>query len=267
MKSMLKKIFFKLLGERKKDYIRVILSGIFCISVVFFSTSVGSSLVYISTGRRATMTELVMEVEKNFILPYVLLIFLMILIILGYIRKRSSDYAMLNILGIKKKHRYMYIGCEYLGIILGSIAGGLILGILEAMIVKKILENIFQNYVSNIYLGISPLILTLIISVIMFGIGFAFCDQYIACIGIDHIVSGGSNHNRASKNRVNQIIICNEHIGRFGANKALTMTLIPTMNCNFRCPYCYEKDKKYPVKKMTTEVMDYSSCKKGRVKL
>ena len=29
----------------------------------------------------------------------------------------------------------------------------------------------------------------------------------------------------------------------------------------------YEKDKKYPVKKMTTEVMDYSSCKKGRVKL
>lgn len=176
---MLKKIFFKLLGERKKDYIRVILSGIFCISVVFFSTSVGSSLVYISTGRRATMTELVMEVEKNFILPYVLLIFLMILIILGYIRKRSSDYAMLNILGIKKKHRYMYIGCEYLGIILGSIAGGLILGILEAMIVKKILENIFQNYVSNIYLGISPLILTLIISVIMFGIGFAFCDQYI----------------------------------------------------------------------------------------
>ena len=157
MKSMLKKIFFKLLGERKKDYIRVILSGIFCISVVFFSTSVGSSLVYISTGRRATMTELVMEVEKNFILPYVLLIFLMILIIFGYIRKRSGDYAMLNILGIKKKHRYMYIGCEYLGIILGSIAGGVILGILEAMIVKKILENIFQNYVSNIYLGISPL--------------------------------------------------------------------------------------------------------------
>lgn len=50
MKSMLKKIFFKLLGERKKDYIRVILSGIFCISVVFFSTSVGSSLVYISNN-------------------------------------------------------------------------------------------------------------------------------------------------------------------------------------------------------------------------
>ena len=124
----------------------------------------------------------------------------MILIIFGYIRKRSGDYAMLNILGIKKKHRYMYIGCEYLGIILGSIAGGGDSWNIGSNDRKKILENIFQNYVSNIYLGISPLILTLIISVIMFGIGFAFCDQYIACIGIDHIVSGGSNHNRASKN-------------------------------------------------------------------
>lgn len=101
---------------------------------------------------------------------------------------------------INDKKRWIKIKIKKKNLLLGSIAGGVILGILEAMIVKKILENIFQNYVGNIYLGISPLILTLIISVIMFGIGFAFCDQYIACIGIDHIISGGSNHNRASKN-------------------------------------------------------------------
>ena len=69
---MLKKIFLKLLWERKNDYIRVILSGIFCISVIFFSAAVGSGLVYISVGKKASMTELVMEVEKNFIIPYVL---------------------------------------------------------------------------------------------------------------------------------------------------------------------------------------------------
>ena len=54
------------------------------------------------------MTELVMEVEKNFILPYVLLIFLMILIIFGYIRKRSGDYAMLNIGNQKETQIYVY---------------------------------------------------------------------------------------------------------------------------------------------------------------
>ncbi len=102
MKKYVEKNIFKLLGERKKDYIRVIFKWNLLYIGRIFSTSVGSSLVYISTGRRATMTELVMEVEKNFILPYVLLIFLMILIIFGYIRKRSGDYAMLNILGIKR---------------------------------------------------------------------------------------------------------------------------------------------------------------------
>ena len=165
---MLKKIFLKLLWERKNDYIRVILSGIFCISVIFFSAAVGSGLVYISVGEKASMTELVMEVEKNFVIPYVLLIFLMILIILSYIRKRAHDYAMLNILGMKKKHRYMYIGCEYLGIILGSIVGGLILGEVESLIVKRFMENIFNDLVDNIFLGVTTIIHTLIIRIVMF---------------------------------------------------------------------------------------------------
>ena len=197
---MLKKIFLKLLWERKNDYIRVILSGIFCISVIFFSAAVGSGLVYISVGEKASMTELVMEVEKNFVIPYVLLIFLMILIILSYIRKRAHDYAMLNILGMKKKHRYMYIGCEYLGIILGSIVGGLILGEVESLIVKRFMENIFNDLVDNIFLGVTPIILTLIISIVMFGIGFCFCDQYIACMGIENVTSVGKV---SGKNKVN----------------------------------------------------------------
>ena len=197
---MLKKIFLKLLWERKNDYIRVILSGIFCISVIFFSAAVGSCLVYISVGKKASLTELIMEVEKNFIIPYVLLIFLMILIILSYIRKRAHDYAMLNILGMKKKHRYMYIGCEYLGIILGSIVGGLILGEVESLILKRFMENIFNDLVDNIFLGFTPIILTLIISIVMFGIGFCFCDQYIACMGIENITSAGKV---SGKNKVN----------------------------------------------------------------
>ena len=170
---MLKKIFLKLLWERKNDYIRVILSGIFCISVIFFSAAVGSCLVYISVGKKASLTELIMEVEKNFIIPYVLLIFLMILIILSYIRKRAHDYAMLNILGMKKKHRYMYIGCEYLGIILGSIVGGLILGEVESLILKRFMENIFNDLVDNIFLGFTPIILTLIIKMA------SYCDRII----------------------------------------------------------------------------------------
>lgn len=43
---------------------------------------------------------------------------------------------------------------------------------------------------------------------------------------------------------------------RFGTKNSLGLTILPTLNCNFRCPYCYEKDKAYPVNEMSTEVMD-----------
>lgn len=46
------------------------------------------------------------------------------------------------------------------------------------------------------------------------------------------------------------------NISRFNENNSLGLTLVPTMACNFRCTYCFEKDKEYPNKKMTEEVMD-----------
>lgn len=43
---------------------------------------------------------------------------------------------------------------------------------------------------------------------------------------------------------------------RFANSNTLSLTLIPTMGCNFRCTYCFEKDTNYPNNKMTDDVMD-----------
>lgn len=182
---MLKRIYMKILWSRRKDYLLVVLSGIFVISIVLFSASLNSCLSFVKTGGTVKMTPLIGSVEDTYLMPYLLLLFLMILILISYIQKRSKDYAMLTILGIQKKHRYMFIGAEYLGIVMLSVGGGILLGAAEGAAVKKILERIFSDVTGEILMGWSPLKLTLIISLVLFGLGFIICDQMIACLGIE----------------------------------------------------------------------------------
>lgn len=46
------------------------------------------------------------------------------------------------------------------------------------------------------------------------------------------------------------------NVNRFNINNNLTLTLMPTTACNFRCPYCYEKDNDYKNQVMSKELMD-----------
>lgn len=193
---MLRKIFLKMLWDRRKDYLLVVLSGIFVVSIVFFSTFVSSCLSFVKTGEPVTMTPLIQSVEDTYLMPYLLLLFLLLLILISYIQKRSKDYAMLTVLGIQKKHRYLFIGMEYLGIILSSVGGGLLVGFAAGEIIKKVLENIFADVSEQILMGWSPLKLTLIIGLIIFGLGFMICDQMIACLGIDALSAKGKKSGR-----------------------------------------------------------------------
>lgn len=199
---MLKKIFLKILWNRRKDYLLAILSGIFVVSIVFFSASVGTCLHYVKTsGRKELQTTTVLgDVEKTYLLPYILLLFLMILTLISYIQKRSKDYAMLTVLGIQKKHRYLFVGAEYLGIVVCSVGGGLLLGFAEGMLVKSILENVFADVADQIVLGDSPLRIALIVSVLLFGVGFMICDQMISCLGIDALTVKGKKRGKTFRN-------------------------------------------------------------------
>ncbi|WP_346938787.1 radical SAM/SPASM domain-containing protein [uncultured Clostridium sp.] len=51
------------------------------------------------------------------------------------------------------------------------------------------------------------------------------------------------------------MLLAASDISRYN-NQSMSLTLVPTLSCNFRCVYCFEKDKCYPNQHMTPEVID-----------
>ena len=193
------RLFRDILRENKNDYIRTVLGCSWIISLIYFSTAVGGCLSYISTGSIPQMTYLIIEVEKEFLIPYGLLLILLILLLSGYIRKRAAIYKTLTVFGMKRKYKYRFILFEYLGIVGFSIILGIVLGIYESKGLKIILEYFFTNIKGHIQYGEAPLKLTLIISFLIFGLGFIVCDQAISCLGIDYLISNESETRQRTK--------------------------------------------------------------------
>ena len=103
------RLFRNILKENKNDYIRTVLGCSWIISLIYFSTAVGGCLSYISTGTIPQMTYLILEVEKEFLIPYGLLLFLLILLLSGYIRKRAAIYKTLIQIRFVRISRYCWI--------------------------------------------------------------------------------------------------------------------------------------------------------------
>lgn len=135
----MKRIFFNSLKGRLREYVTVLVCGIFTIAVLFWSNAAGDCLYQLMPSEYAENLESVV-VFLSFIVTYELLFFLLVLVLLSYIRKRSYDYALLTIMGMKKKHRRLFIGGEYAGIAVGSLTGGILLGMVLAAVSKYVLS-------------------------------------------------------------------------------------------------------------------------------
>ena len=130
------------------------------------------------------------------------------MVIISYIRKKSYDYVLLDTMGLKKKHRYMFIGFEYAGIIFSSVTGGLILGKILAECAKTVLQNIFYNTITTeVNYGFVALRNTLVISCEVFGILFIVFDEVIACLGMDALLTVGKKNGKPLKKRPKTLLI------------------------------------------------------------
>lgn len=194
-------IFLKSLWSRKNSYLIVVLCGIFQVSIAFFVSAMGDFLSLLVNGRISDLLDGTIT-AVTFTLTHELLFFLMVLVFLSYIRKRVGDYAVLESLGLKKKHKYMFVAWEFGGVFVISLGGGLLLGVLLAEALRIGLLKAFSDTVSVLYYGKSVWIMTVVMQIITYISIFIFFDEVIACLGIDALLSFGKKNGRSYKRRV-----------------------------------------------------------------
>lgn len=184
----------------------IVSCGIFVISIIYITIFISDTLIQITTGKRGNATEVYGNLGV-FILTYVILGVMMVLMTIAYVRKRSYEYAMFDILGMKRKHKFCFVGCEYGGIIVCSMAGGIITGQLVSFLVLPLLRVLLHDDSLAARWNLIPLRLTVIVGAIMFVLIFIICDELISCLGMDAVLSMGKRSGKNYRPSVVPLII------------------------------------------------------------
>lgn len=187
---MLMHVFWKGFWKNKKNYFLMSLSGMLLISILFSTTALVNFLNLIITGEEMDMV-MSYAMTASFLTVYFLLEVLLVLSMICYMRTRAKEYAMLQVMGLKKKHRMRFVGLEYLLIVVASMTGGILIGIVESLGIQKILENLYPQKAAEMFIGFSPYKTTLINGFVEFIFLFIICDELLACLGVSEVLNMG----------------------------------------------------------------------------
>ena len=192
----MKRLFLKNVWSSRADYGVLLGCGSFVIMIIYVTVRITDGIVQRMLGEPASATQVYSNLGA-FLLTYIMLAFLMVLMTLAYIRKRIYDYKMLEALGIRKKHKNLFMAGEFGSIVILSMLIGSLAGVLVGTGI---------NYLSGMFLGAGeihaaanrvPLRLTLIISGVLFFAIFIICYTLISDLGMDNVISMGRGSGRA----------------------------------------------------------------------
>lgn len=190
MKKELLNLWKKNLWANKKYFLAVSACGMLLLSIIFFTMALGDCMSVVTTGKESDLLRGYATLS-TFVSTYMLLYFLLIINILGYLKKRYYDYEMFTLLGIKTKHKYQFVAMEYGGIIILSVVGGILAGVIESEILCLILEKLFAGSVENVYYSLTPFVTTMVMGSIMFGLVFIALDLMIMWFGMAGVLGLG----------------------------------------------------------------------------
>ena len=190
MKPELLNLWRKNLKANRKHFWAVAACGMMLLSIIFFTMALGDCMSVIATGRESDLLRGYATIS-TFMATYILLFALLVINIIGYMKKRYFDYEMFTLLGIKPVHKNLMISYEYIGLLLISVVGGMGLGIIESEILRAVLKAVFADSVSKIFYGFTPFGATMAIGFLMFGIGFLTIDFLTKWFGLTGLLGLG----------------------------------------------------------------------------
>lgn len=190
MKPELFNLWKKNLKANRKYFWAVSACGMLLLSIIFFTMALGDCMSVIATGRESDLLRGYATIS-TFMSTYILLFALLVINVIGYMKKRYFDYEMFTLLGIKPKHKNMMITYEYVSILVISVTGGILLGIVESAILKSVLGKVFADSVEKVFYGFTPFGATMTMGFLMFGIGFLTIDFLTKWFGLSGLLGLG----------------------------------------------------------------------------
>lgn len=196
----MRKIFIKGLLKSKKSYLSVLFCGMMMMAVVYISSTIGDYMNVMCGGEGGNDLAAVMT-WYTFSQSYILLYFLMILVMLVHVRSRSYEYKLLELMGIKKKHRRWFIGCEFGTIAIVSVIGGSLLGFALSGVIVTGLKQLFPEVQMTYEQNMSAFWATVFTGIGEFLFLFFIFAMIIDLLGMDAVVSIGRGSGKPVKKR------------------------------------------------------------------
>lgn len=126
-----------------KDYLILIVAGMLAAGYLF--TGIGTAGLLSPLQANQSLLGVLRgngigAILVNFlVISFAVSVFLLISVLLSYLRKRVKNYGIMVNLGIRQKTLYLYMGLEFAGCIFLSIVGGCLLGTLLLQVVRVVL--------------------------------------------------------------------------------------------------------------------------------
>lgn len=174
--------------------------GMIMMAVIYLSAIVGDCLNVMLGGEGGD--DIVQYLTwLSFSQSYALLYFLMILVMLVHVRSRAYEYKLLELMGIQKKHRRWFIGCEFGGIAVISVLGGSLLGYALSGVIVTGIQQLFPEVNLTYTQNMSALWTTLSTGIGEFLFLFFIFAMIIDLLGVDAVVSIGRGSGKPVKKR------------------------------------------------------------------